>query len=414
MKAYFLFVALSVIVLVPDVLGQDFHSINGIVRDSRTRRPIPFASVFVPGTTIGTVTNLNGIFTLKVQKELEVSEFSISHLGYHRSLFNIQENTGVGKVFFLDPHTVSLPEVVVRPENPENLVRMAIRNIPNNFPNEPQRLIGFYREAIKERRDYVTIAEAVVEIDQTAYGPQAGRDRTRILQARKSGDVKEMDTLIVKLQGGPHVAMLLDLVKNPNVILEYEMLENYRFELVDHVNIEGNPNYVIEFSPNAILPFALYYGRIYIDMNNLGITMVEFRLDLSDREKAADNFVVRRPPRLRFTPTRTNYLVTYKMIDGRFNLNYVRVEVEFFADWRRRLFRTGYTLMSEMAITERLPAGDARMAIRDTFRPTNILADLVPVYFDEAFWGAYNVIEPEESIDLAIQRFNRRFEEGLE
>jgi len=69
-----------------------------------------------------------------------------------------------------------------------------------------------------------------------------------------------------------------------------------------------------------------------------------------------------------------------------------------------------------MAITERLPAGDERMAIRDTFRPTNILADLVPVYFDEAFWGAYNVIEPEESIDLAIQRFNRRFEveEGAE
>jgi len=414
MKALLLFVFLSALMLLQGALAQDFHSINGIVRDSRTRRPIPFASVFVPGTTIGTVTNLNGVFTLKVQKELEVAEFSISHLGYHRALLNILEHTGTGKVFFLNPHTVSLPEIVVRPENPKELVRLSIRNIPENFSGIPQRLIGFYREAIKERRDYVSIAEAVVEIDQTAYGPQSARDRTRILQARKSGDVKEMDTLIVKLQGGPHVAMLLDLVKNPNVILDYEMLDNYKFELVDFVNIEGNPNYVIEFSPDAILPYALYYGRIYINMNNLGITMVEFRLDLADRDKAADNFVVRRPPRLRFTPTRTNYLVSYKVIDGRFNLNYVRVEVEFFADWRRRLFRTGYTLMSEMAITERLPAGDDRMAIRDTFRPTYILAELVPVYFDEAFWGAYNVIEPEESIDLAIQRFNRRFEGGSE
>ncbi|HSV88169.1 MAG TPA: carboxypeptidase-like regulatory domain-containing protein [Bacteroidales bacterium] len=405
------FILLALLMMETQAFSQEFQTINGIVRDSRTRRPIPFASIFVPGSTVGTVANLNGVFTLKIQKDLEASEFGISHLGYHRALFNILENTGTGKVFFLDPHSVTLPEVVVRPENPRELVRAAIRKIPENFPDEPQRLIGFYREAIKERRDYVTIAEAVVEIDQTAYGTHGGRDRTRILQARKSGDVMEMDTLIVKLQGGPHVAMLLDLVKNPNVILDPEMLEKYNFELVDYVNIEGNPNYVIEFSPDAIMPFALYYGRIYIDINSLGITMVEFRLDLSDREKAVENFVVRKPPRLRFTPTRTNYLVTYKLIDGRFNLNYVRVEVEFFADWRRRLFRTGYTLMSEMAITERLPAGEQRIAIRDTFRPTNILSELVPVYFDEEFWGAYNVIEPEESIDLAIQRFNKRFEE---
>jgi hypothetical protein len=47
--------------------------------------------------------------------------------------------------------------------------------------------------------------------------------------------------------------------------------------------------------------------------------------------------------------------------------------VEFFADWRRRIFRTGYTVMSEMAITERIEDTSGCFAIRDTFRPGNIL-----------------------------------------
>jgi len=409
LRIVFLFTAM--IFVEARAFAQEFHTISGVVRDVRTRRPLPFANVFISGTSIGTVTNLNGLFTLKVQKEVESKQFGISHMGYHTSLFNILDHLGTGKVFFLEPHTINLPEFVLRPQNPRELVRLAIRRVTDNFPQHPQRLLAFYREAIMQRRDYVHIAEAVVEIDQTGYGPQSARDRTRILQARKSGGVKPMDTLVVKLQGGPHVAMLLDVVKNPNVILDSELLDSYHYELTDLVSLEGEPHYVIDFSPRLRMEFPLFYGRIFINMRSMGISKLEFSLDLSNREKAASNFIVRRPQRLRFTPTRTNYMVTYKYIDGYYQLNYVRAEVEFFADWRARLFRTGYTLMSEMAITERMPADSDRMTIRETFRPTAILSELVPVYFDEEFWGAYNVIEPEESIDLAIQRFNRRFEE---
>jgi hypothetical protein len=45
------------------------------------------------------------------------------------------------------------------------------------------------------------------------------RNMFRIIQGRKSGNVKKADTLLVKLQGGPHVSMLLDVVKNPELII---------------------------------------------------------------------------------------------------------------------------------------------------------------------------------------------------
>lgn len=396
--------------VLPQVIDQGYYSISGVVRDARSRQPIAFASIFVPGASIGTVTNLDGAFTLKVQKLLNATHFVVSHIGYHSLRLSISEQVGTGRVFFLEPHSVTLPEFVVRPDNPRELVRLAISRIPHNYPSQAQRLTGFYREAIKQRREYVSIAEAVVDIDQTAYSSRAARDRVKIVQARKSGDVKRMDTLVVKLQGGPHVAMLLDVVKNPNVILDAEILEYYHYEFQDVVIIDGRTNYVIGFRPAVILDYPLYKGRLFIDVQDMGFSMAEFSLDLSNIEKAAASFIVRKPPRLRFTPTRTNYLVTYKRIDEQYFLNYVRSEMEFFADWRRRIFRTSYTVMSEMAITERIPEASGRFALRDVFRPSFILSDMVMSYFDQAFWGDYNVIEPDESIESAIQRFNRRFE----
>jgi hypothetical protein len=407
----FLILLSGVMLLQAQPVDQSFYTIGGVVRDARTRQPIAFASLFIPGTTIGTVTNLDGVFSLKVQKSLDVSQFGISHLGYHNALFSIQEHLGAGKVFFLEPHSVTLPEVVIHAGNPREIVQKAIERIPDNYPGYAQRLTGFYREAIKQRRDYVSISEAVIDIDQTSYGIRTARDRVKIIQARKSGDVKKMDTLLVKLQGGPHVAMLLDVVKNPDVILDKEYLDYYEYEYLDAVIVAGRTNYVIGFKPRQTLSFPLYIGRLYIDVERFGITMAEFSLDLSDRDKAARNLIIRKPFSLRFIPTRVSYLVTYKEIDGKFYLNYVRNEMEFFADWRRRIFRTGFNIMSEMAITERIPEYTGRFAIRETFRPSNILADMVMSYFDEEFWGAYNVIEPEESIESAIQKFNQRFSE---
>jgi hypothetical protein len=387
-----------------------YHTINGVVRDARTHRNIAFASVYLPGTSVGTVANLDGAFTIKIQKSLDIGEFCISHLGYRVAQFPIEENLGYGKVFTLNAHSVDLPEVIIRPTDPRELVRSAIDKVAENYPIEPNRLTAFYREAIRQRRDYVSISEAIVDIYQAPYAYSYESDRMKIVRGRKSGDVKKADTLIVKLQGGPHVSMLLDIVKNPNVILDRESLSYYDYEFLDIVKIEDETNYVIGFKPRVILPFPLYEGKLYISIENLALTMAEFSLDLSNRQKAAQNFILKRPAGLRFTPLNTNYLVTYKQIDGRYHVNYVRSELEFFADWRRRIFRTNYNVMAEMAITDRDSENVDRFSIRESFRPNTILADMVPVYFEDEFWGDYNYIEPEESIESAIQKINRTFE----
>ncbi len=387
-----------------------FYTVSGKVKDSSTGRSVAFASITVSGMHIGTVTNLDGEFTLKIPVSPEVTEITISHLGYKCAGFRVDKIDGTIKDFFIEPHSVVLQEVVIRPTDARALVTSALRRIDENYPVIPYRLTGFYRETVRQRRDYISVSEAVVDIYQAPYNSARDRDMFSIIRGRKSGDVKKADTLLVKLQGGPHVSMLLDVVKNRNLLISEESVGLYNFEMVDIVKIDDVSNYVISFKPRENLGFPHYFGKLYISVDRHAITMAEFSLDLDDREKAAQSFILKKPSRLRFNPVNTRYLVSYKEVDGRYQVNYMRYELEFFADWRRRIFRTGYTIISEMAVTSRSSDNVTRIPAGKAFRNSAVLADQVPVYFDDDFWGDYNFIEPDQSIEAAIRRLNRRLD----
>jgi hypothetical protein len=410
----FLFVAILFFALSFEGISQaesaSYYTISGTVKDAGNKRPVAFASVFLPGSHVGTVANLNGFFTLKVQKNLDVTHFAISHLGYRISTFPIQDHEGKSGEFLLQPHSIMLQEVLVRPLDPRELVAGALSRIGENYPTEPYRLTGFYREAIKQRRDYISISEAIVDVYHSSYTSRASNDRVKIVQGRKSGDVKDVDTLVLKLQGGPNVAMMLDIMKNPGILISNEMIDFYRYEFIDMVKINEKTHYVVGFEPAVVLPFPLFIGRFYISAEDLAIAVVEFSMDLSDRDKATRNFIQKKPANLRFSTNSTSYMVSYQKIDGKYHLNYLRGELEFFADWRRRIFRTRYNVMFEMAITERSTQNVERFPLRESFSRRTILSDMVPVYFEDDFWGEYNYIEPEEAIESAIEKLNRQIQ----
>lgn len=50
---------------------------------------------------------------------------------------------------------------------------------------------------------------------------------------------------MVKMQGGPHVSLYLDVIKNPDLILTREDMPYYNYEVVDVVKIDNQANYVI-------------------------------------------------------------------------------------------------------------------------------------------------------------------------
>lgn len=402
---------LSIIILFMSCFGaayaqngnDSYYTISGLLKDAKSGEKIMYATITVPGSGIGTVSNSEGEFTLKISKSLNADFFEVSHLSYATTKFKISESLEKDKTYYIEPQSVMLSQISIVPKEARRTVEMAMKNIKKNYSTEPNMMTGFYRESVKQRRDYIAISEAVVDIYKAAYENMQS-DQVKIFKGRKGANVKKADTLMVQMQGGPNVSLLLDIVKNTDLAIALNNLDNYNFEFGTMVNIDGQLNWVIDFSPNVIKDEPLYIGKLYISQDNMAITRAEFSLDLSDENKASSAFVLKKPAGLIFMPITTSYLVNYKETGGKYYLNYVRVDLKFRCDWKKRLFKNYYTIVSELAITDRHEDNITRFAYQDLFRSSMVFSEKVQNFTDANFWGESNIIEPEESIENAIKK----------
>lgn len=395
-----------------EIMAQDnagFYTVSGVVKDKTNRKKLEYVNISVPGTPIGTVTNEDGEFSLKIKNGEKVEAIEISHIGYCNYRQPIEKENLSGLTFLLTPQTMLLSEIIIRANDARNIVAAAIDNIGNNYPDQSNMLTGFYRETAQKGRRYVNLSEAVINIYKTPYAESVERDRVQVYKGRKLLSQKASDTLAVKLLGGPNLAVYVDIVKNPDILLDKESLSNFSYKMEEPVSIDNRPQYVISFRPQVIQPYALYYGTLYIDKENLAFTRAEFFLDMSDRAKATQMILRKKPLGLRFKPGEVAFLVTYKQRGGKSYLNYIRNQIKFKCDWKRRLFSTNYTIVSEMVVTENTEQNVELIPYKAAFKKNQSLSDKVMDFFDPDFWGAYNIIEPTESLESAVVKLKKQY-----
>lgn len=328
-----------------------YITVSGIVKDKKSKKSLEYVNISIPGSTTGTVTNADGEFSFKVKDSIHAKEVEISHLGYFNSKIELNGKDVEEQTVWLTPYTNMLDEVIIHARDPRYLVEEAIKKIPANYSSKHSLLTGFYRETAQKGRRYINISEAVIDIYKTSYDEGVDRDRVQIFKGRKLLSQKASDTLAVKLLGGPNLSVYVDVVKNPDVLLDLESLPYYKFRMEESTTINDRPQYVINFEPQAILPYALYYGKLYIDKKRLSFTRAEFFLDMNDHNKATQAILRKKPFGLRFKPVEVSFLVNYKERNGLTYLSYIRNGVRFKCDWKRKLFSTNYTILSEMVVT---------------------------------------------------------------
>ena len=64
--------------------------------------------------------------------------------------------------------------------------------------------------------------------------------------------------------------------------------------------------------------------------------------------------------------------------------------------------------MSEIAITDRTEEEVVKFTTKERLRKGDIFTEELAAFADPDFWGDYNVIEPDQSIESAIRKLNRR------
>jgi hypothetical protein len=139
----------------------------------------------------------------------------------------------------------------------------------------------------------------------------------------------------------------------------------------------------------------------------MAIARVEFSMNVEDRDNANSYFVKRKPSNLKMDVISASYLVNYKEIQGSWYFDYSRTEVKFIAKWAKKWFKNTYTITSELAVTD-ISNTERKIEAENRIRPKDIISNKVKDFTDENFWGSYNIIEPDESIENVISRIIRQ------
>ncbi len=388
--------------------SQTFTEYKGSVVDISSKKPIVFADLNIKGTNISTITNSEGEFLLKVPSDIENKVIIISHLGYEKLEVLLSSFKNNKMKIALEPSIIELAQVEINvPKDAESLVRATLKNKGTTHYNEQALMTAFYRETIKKRRKNASLSEAVLEIYKQTYS-STKRDAVKLVKSRKNTNYSRLDTIALKLQGGPFSALYSDVVKYPRYLFPENNLSIYQFEFGKPTQINNRRVYVVNFKQKPDTETPLYYGKLFIDAETFALMSAIYNLNVEDKAKAAALFIRKKPRKVDVYPIEAAYRVNYREKNGKWHYGYSNILLTFKVDWKGKLFNSVYTLQSEMAVTdwEQNTTGTSRP--KNALKPSVIFADEASGFSDPEFWGEFNIIEPEKSIESAIKKISKQ------
>lgn len=390
--------------------------VYGKVTDSSDGNPLAYASVTHVVSGVSNVSNSEGFFSLKLPMEVSPEdEIRVSYLGYVTATLRVEDFSESSPD---KPHGIRLPPVsftldpaVIRSIDPLDLLNEAYDKVKENYPSVTTGITAFYREIIRRQSGrYLALSEAVLDINKASY-TSFQSDRARIFKGRASTDYRAADSILIRFRGGVVAALDMDNVKNPFAgVWLREVERHYRFAMGEPVLRDGLFFYVVTFTQIDGSEEILYSGRLYIESGSLAIGRIELSLNVKGREeKAAGIMVVKRPPDTRFYVTKADYAVNYKRFGDTWHYDYSLMRINLSSRKGKSFFRNNYVITGEMAVTAHNEA-PARIGADERIRFKDFLSEKVGDFRDDDFWGDYNVIEPDKSIDAVIRRIIRRLE----
>ncbi|WP_394355058.1 carboxypeptidase-like regulatory domain-containing protein [Maribacter aquimaris] len=392
---------------------MNYKQFKGRIMDAESKKPLVFATLTVEGTNISTISNTEGEFALKVPTSMKEGKVLVAFLGYKNKSIPLSQFKEDNNKIYLDVFVEALGEVSLSvPKNAEELVRETLKRRGENYFDDPTLMTAFYRETIKRRKKNVSLSEAVVNIYKTPYNSNK-KDGVKLYKARKSTDYSKLDTVALKLQGGPYNALYVDIMKYPEYIFHEKSLSKYNFSFEQSTRVDNRQIYVIDFKQKPNIEEQLYSGKLYIDAEHKILTSAIYSLNITNKYEAAKLFVRKKPANARVWPNKVAYRVDYREKDGKWYYGYSNVLLEFKIDWDKKLFNSVYSLSCEMAVTDwKKNLTNEMPRARDRIKTSIILGDEAVGFSDPDFWGEYNIIEPEKSIESAIKKIQRQLKKS--
>ena len=290
------------------LFSQEKNFITGKLVDEATREPVVFATVRLKGKSVGVISNADGSFVVPNEYLALGDVLEISCLGYRTLEVKLSDlNVDQVNIILVKEEVFNLEGTVVVGKRPkrygaQEIVKKAIENIPENYPNAPFSLVGYYRDYQVDEGIYVNLNEAILEVydpgfsimDKSATKVQMYDERINKTfkvdtLARQSYDYrtgqKTIEKAFLKPYGGNEFTILRvhDAIRNYLVdsydfvnVLQTDFIPHHNFSKMDPINFDGEPLYVIEFKRNRQDNLAT--GKLYVSQFDFSIYKMEYAL----------------------------------------------------------------------------------------------------------------------------------------
>lgn len=268
--------------------GQELPFYFGKIVDSKNGAPLAFASIVQKNKSVGLISNDNGTFKIPTYFAVANVTVVVSFIGYYSEEILVSDlDRNKLNIIKLVEKTEFLNEVVVknRPKNltAEGIVKLAIKNIKNNYPFDDFSYVGYYRDYQKTRDNtYVNLNEAILHVYDAGFGfKDYAATYTQIYKYTKNLSFP-IDTVASRLYDYTNNTKVIDnarlgyLSKNVNefsILRVHDAIRNYNINTYDFVNnLESDfvRNHAFEMVRETSLnDISLYEIKTYKYIDNI-------------------------------------------------------------------------------------------------------------------------------------------------
>ena len=327
MKKTLLFIVF-IFVSIPTLTAQETNSkVRFQVLDKVSKTPVVYATVMLKNINRGTHADFNGFFEIPASY-MANGTIKISSIGYLTKEIKLSSLLKKNSpVIYLEVANNALDEVVIKSTKKKRralyareIIRNAIDNIPNNYPNEAHSYIGYYRDyqqpvddvyqkLIKSAKpiEYVNVHEAIIESFDHGFDSdklKSKKNQSLLYEYRVNTNFIQDSTLTIpydnkknKFSESVYISPLggneLNILNLTNAIRNYDkmsfsfvntlnknFIDNHYFRIQEDVFLDSTILYKISFTSKKERTSFDYAakGTIYIAKDNFAIHKLNYNL----------------------------------------------------------------------------------------------------------------------------------------
>lgn len=370
-------------------LGQDHYSlIKGVLQNAKSGDAIPWASLYIKGSSLGVASNEKGQFEFLIPDKYFNDSLLIRALGYKSVGFSIRDlKEQEYRTIQLEERIYLLKELTVVSPDPKDIVKKALDNWNNNFCVSDYEFDSFYRQTQKENGKFAKLWECSLRgLDHGYKTSRRGSVDIEYLQIRKSNDFRDPRTRwLIGFFKPQFIFNNQNHSRDKDLLLKNFSKSTYTYQLDSILYLDNKQVYVVEAHPSDFAKELLYDIRFYVRADDFAFVQMDF----DAKKKIEYGKLTGIPGKLEIKMTDYKCTFVFKDVEGKMFMYYLNVNAAF--NWTDQTGKVIYQEENSEAIIQNIHVlGKEKSKVKSNFSSRNY--GIPGGNYDADFWKRYEMV----------------------